>query len=193
MVEVQGRADHAGAVPMDLRRDPMPATAEIIAGVLRAATDMGRPAVTTVGRIFVEPNLPAAVPERVSFTIDARHPDASERERLYARHTSLISEIQSETGLDIGYRVVLDQPPRPCDPSLVRLLEDTAGELGIPATLLHSGAGHDSQIMSRIARVAMIFVRSEGGRSHTPEEFTTVDVAVAGIRVMAASLHKLAY
>jgi allantoate deiminase len=75
----------------------------------------------------------------------------------------------------------------------VRLLEDTAGDLGIPAMLLHSGAGHDSQIMSRIARVAMIFVRSEGGRSHTPEEFTSVDDAVAGIRILAASLYKLAY
>ncbi|MBV9282085.1 MAG: allantoate amidohydrolase [Chloroflexi bacterium] len=193
VVEVQGRADHAGAVPMDLRRDPMPAAAEIVSGVLQAATDMGRPAVTTVGRVTAEPNLPAVVPERVAFTIDARHPDASERDRLYARHTSLISEVRSKTGLDIGYQVVLDQPPRPCDPSLVRLLEDTASDLGIPAMLLHSGAGHDSQIMSRIARVAMIFVRSEGGRSHTPEEFTSVDDAVAGIRVLAASLYKLAY
>jgi allantoate deiminase len=39
----------------------------------------------------------------------------------------------------------------------------------------------------------MVFVRSEGGRSHTPAEFTAVEDAVAGIRVLAAALHGLAY
>ena len=74
-VEVHGRADHAGAFPMDLRRDPMAAAAEIILGVRENALAMGRPAVTTVGRIAAEPNFPAIVPERVIFSVDARHPD----------------------------------------------------------------------------------------------------------------------
>ena len=56
-----------------------------------------------------------------------------------------------------------------------------------------SGAGHDSQQMAQICPVAMVFVRSEGGRSHTPEEFSTVDDIVAGIRVLAGALYDLAY
>ena len=56
-----------------------------------------------------------------------------------------------------------------------------------------SGAVHDTQRMANIARVAMIFVQSKGGRSHTPAEFTTTDDAVAGVKVLAAALHKLAY
>jgi allantoate deiminase len=47
--------------------------------------------------------------------------------------------------------------------------------------------------MADIARSAMIFVRSREGRSHTPEEFTSTEDAVAGIAVLAATLHKLAY
>jgi allantoate deiminase len=39
----------------------------------------------------------------------------------------------------------------------------------------------------------MVFARSKGGRSHTPEEFTSVEDAVAAIRVLAAALHQLAY
>jgi len=39
----------------------------------------------------------------------------------------------------------------------------------------------------------MVFVRSKDGRSHTPEEFTSVEDAVAGIRVLAGALHALAY
>jgi allantoate deiminase len=58
---------------------------------------------------------------------------------------------------------------------------------------MHSGGVHDAQRMADIARSAMIFVRSRGGRSHTPEEFTSTDDAVAGITVLAATLHRLAY
>ena len=58
---------------------------------------------------------------------------------------------------------------------------------------MHSGAGHDTQNIARIAKIAMVFARSKDGRSHTPEEFTSVEDAVAAIRVLAATLHPLAY
>ena len=56
-----------------------------------------------------------------------------------------------------------------------------------------SGAVHDSQRMAQIARIAMIFVQSKDGRSHTPAEYTAPEHAAAGIKVLAAGLHKLAY
>ena len=56
-----------------------------------------------------------------------------------------------------------------------------------------SGAGHDSQQMAKIAKIAMIFVRSKDGRSHTPEEFSSIEDIVAGIEVLAGALHALAY
>jgi allantoate deiminase len=39
----------------------------------------------------------------------------------------------------------------------------------------------------------MIFIRSKDGRSHTPEEFSSMEDIVEGIRVLAAGLHALAY
>ena len=39
----------------------------------------------------------------------------------------------------------------------------------------------------------MVFVRSKDGRSHTPDEFSSVEDIVAGIRILAAGLHRLAY
>ncbi|MGO4843097.1 M20/M25/M40 family metallo-hydrolase, partial [Rhizobiaceae sp. 2RAB30] len=54
-------------------------------------------------------------------------------------------------------------------------------------------AGHDSQQMAAIAKVAMIFVRSKDGRSHTPEEFSSIEDIIDGIRVLAAGLYTLAY
>ncbi|WQO61668.1 M20/M25/M40 family metallo-hydrolase (plasmid) [Sinorhizobium medicae] len=49
------------------------------------------------------------------------------------------------------------------------------------------------QQMAKIAKVAMIFVRSKDGRSHTPDEFSSIEDIVAGIEVLAAGLYCLAY
>ena len=62
VVEVSGWANHAGAFPMKYRRDPMAAAAEMISGVIQNAIDMGQPAVTTVGRLAIEPNYPGDHP-----------------------------------------------------------------------------------------------------------------------------------
>ena len=47
--------------------------------------------------------------------------------------------------------------------------------------------------MARIAKTAMVFVRSHEGRSHTPEEYSTPEDCAAGIRVLTGALHRLAY
>ncbi|MGH2618317.1 MAG: hypothetical protein ACRDJC_24060 [Thermomicrobiales bacterium] len=46
---------------------------------------------------------------------------------------------------------------------------------------------------AEIARVAMIFVRSAGGISHSPDEFTATADAAAGTEVLARALYSLAY
>jgi len=193
VIELGGRSDHAGARPMIGRRDPMPGVAEIVLGAIGNALAMGAPAVTTVGRMAVEPNIPAAVPDRVIFTVDARHPDPAQQERLFASHESMFARVAAERGLDLATRVVLDLPPAPCDPGLVETFEAAAAEQGVPTMRMHSGAAHDTQRMSKIARTVMVFVRSKDGRSHTPDEFTSTRDAVDGIRVLAAGLRRLAY
>jgi allantoate deiminase len=193
VVEVRGEANHAGAFPMDLRRDPMAGAAEIISGVIESAAAIGRPAVTTVGRMEVQPNYPAIIPGQVTFTIDARHPEPAALARLHAGHEALMRAVAERRALDISWHTTLDLPPCPSDPATVRLLQESARDLGIPAMLMHSGAGHDSQVMASRSKIAMIFVQSKDGRSHTPEEFTSIEHAVMGINVLAAALYKLAY
>jgi allantoate deiminase len=193
LVELVGRTDHAGGVPMDLRRDAMAAAAEIISRAGETARAWGRPTVTTTGRIHVEPNLTAAIPGKVTFTIDARHPDPAKVEELFASHESLIRSVAAKYDVDASWRLLVDHPPCPSDPGLIDLLETTAEEQGIPNLSMYSGGGHDTQRMGRMAKVAMIFVQSRGGRSHTPDEYTAPEHAAAGIQVLTAALHRLAY
>ena len=105
VVEVVGRSDHAGAMPMDLRRDPMPGAAEMVSRAIENATRMGRPAVTTVGRVLVDPNFPAIVPETVSFTIDARHPAPATLARLCAEHEATVESVANRRGLRVNWRI----------------------------------------------------------------------------------------
>jgi allantoate deiminase len=177
---------------MDLRRDPMAGAAEIVSGVVDTAHRMGRPAVTTVGRMVVEPNGRAVVPERVGFTVDARHPDPAALARLLERHDGLWTEVAARRGLDLHVRTDSDRPPCPCDPALVAALAEAASAAGVPHMRMASGAVHDAMQFAETCPVAMVFVRSRGGISHSPDEFTSSDDAAAGAEVLARALARLA-
>lgn len=58
---------------------------------------------------------------------------------------------------------------------------------------LASGAVHDGQQMAAICPVAMLFVRSRAGLSHTPDECSSLDDFVAGFEALATALRSLAY
>lgn len=192
-VTVTGESNHAGAFPMDIRHDAMAGFAEIASGLLNVANDMGRPAVTTIGRVAVKPGFSSAIPRTVEFTLDTRHPDPRQRQVLYARQEALMHEIAERRGLTVEWEILSEKNPCLSDPALVELLEDVARKEGIHALTMASGAAHDTQQMALISKVAMIFVRSKDGRSHTPEEFSSIEDIVLGIRLLAGTLHRLAY
>ena len=192
-VTLTGVANHAGAFPMDMRRDPMAGFAEIAGSVMDTTHRLGRPYVATVGQILVDPNQPTIIPGKVEFTIDARHTQTASHHRLLGTIESLMREVAGRRNLEIDWRVPADHDPCLSDPDILCALKDGAAEQGVPFMTMASGAAHDTQQMAEIAKVAMVFVRSKDGRSHTPEEFSSVDDMVAGIKVLAAGLKKLAY
>lgn len=192
-VVLTGTANHAGAFPMDIRADPMAGFAEIAAAVIGHAEALGRPAVTTVGRCQVEPNAAAIIPATVRFSIDARHPDPVAAAEMYATHDRIMEDIAAKRGLALKGRVMIDHPACPSDPLLLSTLQDAADDAGVPTLRMASGAGHDAQQMARICPVAMVFVRSKDGRSHTPEEFSSIPDIVQGIQVLTGALYRLAY
>ncbi|RUT34572.1 Zn-dependent hydrolase [Arsenicitalea aurantiaca] len=193
MITLNGQQNHAGAFPMDMRRDPMAGFAEIALGVIDTAHRWGRPAVTTVGRVKSIPNGIAVVPGTVEFSIDARHPDPAKVEGLYAAHEGLMREVAARRGLELSWEVLNDQPPCMSDPGILAHMKAAAEKHGVPTMTMASGAGHDTQQMARIAKVAMIFVRSKDGRSHTPDEFSSIPDIVEGIKVLTETLYRLAY
>ena len=192
-ITIDGQDNHAGAFPMDLRRDPMAGFAEIASSLIDHAHRLGRPAVTTIGQCKIEPGGTAVVPSRVTFSLDARHPDPEARRTLYATQDRLMSEICARRGLGYSRKQLINLEPCQSDAAILETMKTAANHLGTPHLKMVSGAGHDSQQMALIAPVAMIFARSAGGRSHTPEEFSTISDCTVGVNVLAQTLYQMGY
>ena len=192
-IVVEGRADHAGTTPMDLRRDALAGAAAMIQAIESIARALGAPAVATIGRIRVEPDQINVIPGRAIFTVDLRHADIGGRRALDERIRSLCSTIASERSLPITVRTLHERPPVPMDPEVRALLARAASDCGVTATELVSGAGHDAQILASRCKVGMLFVPSIGGRSHSPEERTNPKDLEVGTKVLAKALELLAY
>ena len=192
-VKLTGVQNHAGAFPMDLRNDPMAGFAEIATTLIDHAHRLGRPAVTTIGRCIPYPNASAVIPQSVTFTIDARNPSPRGREAMYAIHDGVLREVANRRGLQLETQVLFDHPPCLSNPAILTALTRSALSQGVKTLTMASGAGHDAQQMAAIADVAMVFVRSKDGRSHTPEEYSSIDDIVDGIRVLAGALYECAY
>jgi allantoate deiminase len=192
-VTVEGRADHAGTTPMDLRRDALQAALQIASEMTRIVSDAGRPAVLTHGWWDVRPGAWNIVPGLVHFSVDLRHPDEDSKQRLAAVIRSRGEEIGRERGVRIAYEVVGDILPMDLDAGLKGVLAEAAAECGVAWKPMISGAGHDSQVMATGVPTAMLFVPSVEGRSHSAAEYTTPEDAARGATVLAAALRRLAY
>ena len=175
---VEGRAGHAGTTPMDVRDDALVAAAEEILRIRDVARSIDG-AVATVGSLSVDPGAINVIPGRVTFTIDARAPDAERLDRLI-----------TELGLD-GSRLV---QPTPLGGPPADALRAAFEACGLPLVELASGAGHDAGVLARAGvPSAMLFVRAQNdGVSHSPEEHSTPEDVALAIDVLTDALDRLA-
>ena len=70
------------------------------------------------------------------------------------------------------------------DEEIISLIDQTAGELGYSRKRMHSGAGHDAQMMASVCPTAMIFIPSKDGISHNVNEYSSPEDIEAGANVL---------
>ncbi len=192
-VTVEGRTDHAGTTPMDLRKDALQAAAHMAGEMTRIVEQAGRPAVITNGWWDVQPGAWNIVPGLVHFSVDLRHPDEAIKQRLAAEVRARGEAVARERGVSVAYEVVGDVLPRDMDARVKAELVAAADACGVSWKPMVSGAGHDSQVMATGVPTAMLFVPSVEGRSHSAAEYTSPEDAARGATVLATALQRLAY
>jgi allantoate deiminase len=169
-VWVEGRADHAGATPMDFRLDVAPVAAQIILEVERLANEAGSGTVGTVGEIVFEPGIINVVPGKARLSLDTRGV-VEEGFRSVARGVeSFAPEVAARNGLTATYGQRQALPVTRMDERIVQALEAAAKVTGEPFMEMPSGAAHDTMCVADHVPTAMVFVPCRDGVSHSPEE-----------------------
>lgn len=171
-IEIEGRADHAGATPMNLRSDAALTAAETIVELDRVAREVGESAVGTVGKIDLRPGALNVIPGLATVGLDVRDVDEERRDEILEGITRFARKRAEGRGQSVGYLEHLRSEPTLMDSSLTIVLKEAAGRLRIPHRVMPSGAGHDAMIVARRVPAGMLFIPSRGGVSHAPEEFT---------------------
>lgn len=183
-IAITGQSNHAGTTPMRLRHDPGYAAAAI-GGFLRdLARELGGSQVCTMGKVDLHPNLINVIAARATLTADLRNTDEALLREAERRLALFVGGLAHAEGVTIATRPLARFAPVTFDAGVVQLVERTAARLGYSCRRMTSGAGHDAQMIARIAPAAMIFVPSRGGISHNPAEFTDPAALVAGANVL---------
>jgi N-carbamoyl-L-amino-acid hydrolase len=191
-ITIEGEANHAGTTPMTMRRDAGHAAARVVTFLRDRARSANAPTVATVGCMSFEPNAINVIPARAVFTVDLRDPDEG---RLAAEEVALaayLDELSATEDVTISVERLARFEPVAFDRRIVGLVEDAAQARGLASRRMTSGAGHDAQMIARIAPAAMIFVPSVGGISHNPRELTHDLDLVAGANVLLDVVARLA-
>jgi allantoate deiminase len=126
--------------------------------------------VATVGRLNVTPNGSNVIPGRVHASLDVRH-------RCDETRHAAVSYLAPTR------HPHLDQPAVPMDKVLTERLAKAVEAAGYPVHLMTSGAGHDAMIVAPHIPSAMLFVRSPGGISHSPQESVLLEDVAAALHV----------
>jgi N-carbamoyl-L-amino-acid hydrolase len=187
IVSFRGQRAHAGATPLDMRRDPVLAAARFVVEGRRIAADAGT--VTTVGTITTPGGIVTAVAPLCELSFDQRHLDAEKLRDMLDEAKAVSERIAAEEGVTAAWAVQWRIEPRPFHPELIAYAEEAIAETVGTVHRMPSGALHDAAEMARAGiPTVMLFVQSLRGLSHTKEEDTRpedLEAAVAALDRLA--------
>jgi N-carbamoyl-L-amino-acid hydrolase len=179
-----GQDSHAGTTPPSVRKDALVCTARIIDLVDRMMRARGENGRGTVGQLLVCPNSRNVIPGEVRFSVEFRHPDGAELDRLDAQFPREAGFVARDCGVSLALTRLFKIPAQPFDPGCVDLVRQAAARLGYSAREIVSGAGHDAVYVAGTVPAAMIFVPCKDGLSHNEAESILPEQADAGCQVL---------
>jgi beta-ureidopropionase / N-carbamoyl-L-amino-acid hydrolase len=189
LVELHGRADHAGGTAMGERCDALAGAAQVISAMERLWLDGA--GVGTVGRLTVSPNSTNVVPETVTMWTDMRSLDGALLDTRRETFAAQVSDMAGQRGLRAVVDLLSREEPVPADPDVCAVLTEVASRTGRPYLQLPSYAGHDANQMAKIAPIGMLFAPSRDGRSHCPGEWTEPEDVAVCLTALAAAVVRL--
>jgi hydantoinase/carbamoylase family amidase len=188
LLRLVGEAAHAGAAPMDMRRDPLVTAARAITAIVDAARSCG--ATATFGSIELRPGVVTVVPERCELAVDLRHPDPLVLARLVAEADAAVAGLGAASDVSAAWEPQWKIEPIAFDPELVELARAGCEDMHVEPVVMPSGALHDAAAVARVVPAVMLLTPSRHGISHSPAEDTDEADLAVGIRAFEAVAHR---
>ncbi|MFA6849562.1 MAG: M20 family metallo-hydrolase [Selenomonadaceae bacterium] len=192
-VEITGIQSHAGGTTMEERRDAFMASSEIALALEKLGRESKSEYTTaTIGKVEVIPNAVNVIPGKVKFSIDIRDCDFDCKNAMVGKLKKEIEKIAQNRKVTVQITEYNNDYPMKCDKKIIELLKKSCKKNRVPYEMTISGAFHDSMLVGEFAPVAMIFVPSRDGISHSPKEWTDfADIAI-GTDILADTLAAMA-
>jgi allantoate deiminase len=195
MLRFTGQAAHSGSTPIPMRRDAFLAAAETALacreiGLRHSKPGAGHNVVCTVGVVNVEPKIVTAVPGVCEMSLDQRALDPQVLAAVLQEARERSAAIAQANHVAVEWRELWRIDPRPFNPDLIRLCEESVRDETGDAPRLPSGPLHDAAEMAPHMPVVMLFVYSSNGLSHCREEDTPEPYLESGIRAYLRLVQK---
>lgn len=172
-VTFRGEAEHTGTTPMENRKDALVAAADLITSIRRLPSSLGSRTVGSVGSINIEPNSINIVPKKATVTWGLRDPN----DKIVTRGRKQVIEEAKNAAEREGVQIEWEDKARSASihfaDKVINSIEQATKKLGYSSQTIFSGAVHDAANIASVCDTGMIFAVSEGGKSHTEEEFTS--------------------
>lgn len=170
-IRFTGQSAHAGATPMDQRRDAFGAAAKLGLEIREIARRHG--GVCTVGSVVTRPGIVTAVVGQCDLTLDQRHLHAEALAAMLAEARQASERFAREEQVDVAWQRIWQIEPILFHPELIELADAAVRETCGTTYRLPSGPLHDAAEVSRAGvPTVMLFVQSLRGLSHAKEEDT---------------------
>jgi hydantoinase/carbamoylase family amidase len=184
-IEITGMNDHAGTTPMSVRKDALAAASEVVLAVEKISRGK-EGLVGTVGKIDAFPNALNVIPGKVVLGVDVRSLNSDLIDQAFSLLKIDLDQISERRGVQGQMEKQVVSTPITFEPGIIERIRGICHHLRLPYQEMTSGAGHDAMHVAQIAQAGMIFVPSEGGRSHCLEEWTEFEHISQATEVLAS-------
>ena len=113
-------------------------------------------------------------------------------ERLAKECAALADDVARAHRLAVELQPISATTPAQCSARVQATIETVCAKLGLATRRLYSAAGHDAQNLARVGDAGMIFIPSQGGKSHRVDEMSDPAAIERGANALLHTLLALA-
>jgi N-carbamoyl-L-amino-acid hydrolase len=187
-----GETAHSGPTPMEKRHNALVGAAHFIHAVNDIGWAFAPVGKATASRVIAWPNKNGILPEYAEATVDMRHRDPRETERMLARTYEALETAAAYARVDHEIKTEWSFGDEVFDAELAKLVRQCARELSVETMDMFSQAGHDAYYVSRVAPTALIFSPCIDGITHNEGENVKREPTFAAVNVLLHAVLKRA-